>query len=52
MRLAHLNFARPLTALILYLAIVMVRPSGLVLMVARLGVACLLATVVVELVGI
>jgi hypothetical protein len=52
MRLAHLNLTLLLTALVFYLGTIMIKPSGLVLAIARLGMVCLVAEAVLPVVGI
>jgi hypothetical protein len=52
MRLAHLNLTLLLTALVFYLGTIMVKPNGFVLVIARLGVVCLVAEAVLPVVGI
>ncbi len=52
MRLAHLNLTLLLTALVFYLGIIMIKPHGLVLAIARLGMLCLVAEAVLPIVGL
>lgn len=52
MRLAHLNLTLLLTALVFYLGTIMIKPHGLVLALARVGVFCLVAEAVLPIVGL